>query len=106
MFLSFALLSLTFLRLALTSSSLTLLNLAPSSHSSDFTLSGLILSTLYTSSTPPDPRLRNICPVLATLVVRHVLKRASPRTRKDNVSGMKLGCKAIRRRQSGPESQG
>lgn len=43
--------------------------------------------------TAPDPRLRNIR--LVTLVVRRVLKRASWRTYKDNVSGMKLGCRAI-----------
>ena len=75
--------------------SLTPLNLALSSRSSDLTLSGLILSALYTFSTPPDPRLRNIHPVLATSVVRRVSKRASRRTYKDNVSGMKLGCRAI-----------
>ena len=37
-----------------------------------------------------DPRLRNICLVLATLIVRRVLKRASWRTYKDNGSGMGL----------------
>ena len=94
--LALTLLSLTFSRLALTSSSITLSNLAPLSHSSDLTLLGLILLSLYTSSTPPDPHLRNICPVLATLVVRRVSKRASRRTYKNNVSGMKLGCRAIK----------
>ena len=54
---------------------------------------------------PPDPRLRNICPVLTTLVVRRVLKRASWRTYKDNSSGMKLSCRAIERRRSEPENQ-
>ena len=52
-----------------------------------------------------DPRLRNTRPVLATSVVRRVLKRASRRTYKDNVSGMKLGCRAIERRQPGPGNQ-
>ena len=83
---------------ALTFPSLTFPSLA-------LTFTGLTLSALYTSSTPPDPRLRNICPVLATSVVRRVSKRASWRTYKDNVSGIKLGCRAIEKRQSEPESQ-
>ena len=51
----------------------------------------------------PDPRLRNIRPV--TSVLGRVSKRVSRRTYKDNVSGMKLGCRAIERRQLGPENQ-
>ena len=54
---------------------------------------------------PPDSRLRNICPVLATSVVRRVLKQASWRTYKDNGSGMKLSCRAIERRRSEPDNQ-
>ena len=51
----------------------------------------------------PDPCLRNIC--LVTLVVGRVSKRFSRRTYKVNASSMKLGCRAIGGRQSGPENQ-
>ena len=54
---------------------------------------------------PPDPRLRNICPVLATSIMRRISKRASRRIYKNNVSGMELGCRSIERRQSGPNNQ-
>ena len=55
--------------------------------------------------TAPDSCLRNIRPVLATSVVRRISKRASRRTYKDNVNGMKLGCRAIERRLSEPDNQ-
>ena len=64
------------------------------------TLLGLILSTLYTSA--PGLRFRNTCPI-SVMSMRRVSKRTSRRTYKDNVSGMKLGCRAIEKRQSGPE---
>ena len=37
--------------------------------------------------------------------MRHVSKQASRRTYKDNVSGMKLGCKVIKKRRLGPDNQ-
>lgn len=54
--------------------------------------------------TAPDPRLRNTRPVPG-MSMRRVLKRASRRIYKDNISGMKLGCRAMGRRQSGPNNQ-
>ena len=67
----------------------------PEPHPPGSTLLGPILSALYTFSARPDPRLRNIRLVLATSVVRRVSKQASWRTYKNNVSSMKLGCRAI-----------
>ena len=52
--------------------------------------------------TAVDLCLRNICPV--TLTLGCVLRRASWRTYKDNVSDMKLGCKNIKRRYLGRDN--
>ena len=46
---------------------------------------------------PPDCCLRNTH-LVRVMSMRRVLKQASQRTYKNNVSGMKLGCKAIERR--------
>lgn len=86
----FTFLSLTFSKLALSSLSLS------------FNLLSLILLTLYTFLTPPNLCLRNICFVLATLVVKCILKQSSQRIYKGNISDMKLGCRAIGGKQSEP----
>ena len=88
-------LSFTLLNFALSSRSLGLHSLSPHSIGS--------LHFFDPNPTPPDPRLRNIHSV--TSVVRCVLKQSSRRTYKDNINDIKLGCKAIERRHSGPNNQ-
>lgn len=75
---------------------------ANSLHFFGSTFLNLILLVLYTSLTLPNLSLQNICPVI--LVVRRVLKQTSWQTYKNNVSGIKLSCRAIKEGLSGPNN--
>ena len=54
-------------------------------------------------SNTSNPCLWNIS--LVTLVLERFLKKSSWQIYKDNASGMKLGCRTIRRKQSKPDNQ-